>query len=532
MKDGLIYDMAVVLLYLTVILVAGFLLSRKHRADSAKDYMTGGKSLNWIQTGLVLVAMSLDTGIMGVAGIGFVWGLTIHPNAVNFWITAPLAAMFLIPIYWRSKIVTTPELLEKRFNSSSRALFSGLMTLYNIIVLGTSIYLGGLILQTVFDWNLYMSCAIIIGVVGLYVLMGGMKTVLSINIYQAIFITLSLLTVGIVCIREVGGLWDFMHLPTLSKAGSPMSSTLLPIDLNLKSQKWYAMPSGLIWAALAGTAWIACNFGMAQRLLAAKNEEHAQKAMLFTGAGATVTFFIAYAIGVAVNMMKPDLAPDKSYLYAILDLFPTGLRGLMIAALIASLLSSIDGLLTASGTLVTQDIFLRYFRPEATDKKTKQFSRIVQTIVIILALLLIPIAAREETVTRLIQDLVSIPLGVMVALFLVGVFSTRATPWAAFTGAIAGTIVMLFFYFVFPDINFMNRGIFGFTAVVVVTLVGSRFEKAPSRESLKNLTVFTLEDTKGPWVGQKAWPNLWKVIVGIILGWFAFTALWELLIRL
>src|SRR6056297_1354086 len=133
---GIGIDMFVVLLYFIVILVAGFLVSRKHRHDSANDFLTGGHSLNWFKTGLTLIAMSIDTGIMGVAGIGFVWGLAIQPNALNLWISAPLAAMFLIPIYWRSKIVTTPELLEKRFSVHSRSLFSALMTLYNVIVLG------------------------------------------------------------------------------------------------------------------------------------------------------------------------------------------------------------------------------------------------------------------------------------------------------------------------------------------------------------------------------------------------------------
>ena len=530
-ENGLIYDMLVVLLYFVVILTAGVIVSRRHREDSARDFMTGGRTLNWVRTGLALVAMSIDTGIMGVAGIGFVWGLTIHPNAVNFWITAPVAAMFLIPIYWRTKIVTTPELLEKRFNSSNRALFSALMTLMNIIVLGTSIYLGGLILLMIFNWNLFISCAVIMGIVGLYVLMGGMKTVLSINIYQAVFITLALLTVGIVCVVKVGGLWEFLHLPTLNKIGHPMPSTLLPVDLSIRSQSWYAFPAGLVWAALGGTAWIACNFNMAQRLLAAKNERHAQKAMLFTGTGATVLFFTAYVIGVCVNWLEPELEADKSYVYAILNLFPAGIRGLMIAGLIASLISTIDGLLTASGTLVTQDIYLRFIRPEAADHRIKRFSRVVQAAALAIAFLLIPLSAKEETVTRLIQDLVSIPLGVIIAVFLLAVFSTRATPWATFAGALSGTILMIFIYFAFPDINFMNRGIFGFFTVLLVASLLSRFEKAPAREDLKNLTVFTLEGVPGPWVGQYSWGNLWKWIAGMVIGWFGFTALWEWMIR-
>ena len=529
---GIGIDMFVVLLYFLVIIVAGALISRKHRNDSASDFLTGGHSLNWFKTGLTLIAMSIDTGIMGVAGIGFVWGLAIQPNALNLWISAPLAAMFLIPIYWRSKIITTPELLEKRFSVHSRSLFSGLMTLYNVIVLGTSIYLGGLILQTIFDWNLLLSCLVIMIVVGLYVMVGGMKTVLAINIYQALFVTLTLMVVGITCIHHVGGLSVLLHNDTTSAAGNPLASTMLPFDLSLKSDKWYAMPSGFIWGALAGTAWIACNFGMVQRLLAAKNEQHAQKAILFTGAGHVFTFFFAYAVGISIKMLQPELAKaDESYMYAVMNFFPVGIRGVLIAGLIASLISTIDGLLTSSGTLITQDIYLRFLKPDAGDKKIKKFARTIQAVVLVLAFLIIPLAAREQTVTRLIQDLISIPLGVMVALYLVGVFSTRATPWAAFIGALTGTLVAISIYFFFPEINFLNRGIFGFISVVITTIILSFFEKRQSIESLENLTVFSLSDVKGPWVGLASWSNLWKWILGIITAWLSLTILWELLVQ-
>lgn len=530
---NILYDMLVVLLYFVVILVAGFLVSKKHRKDSASDFLTGGHTLNWVKTGLTLIAMSIDTGIMGVAGIGFVWGLAIQPNALNLWVSAPLAAMFLIPIYWRSKIVTTPELLEKRFNVYSRSLFSGLMTLYNIIVLGTSIYLGGLILQTIFGWNLLLSCTVIMSIVGIYVMMGGMKTVLTINIYQAVFITLTLMSVGLMCIFKAGGLSAILNTPLESAAGAPLASTMFPFDLSLKSEMWYAMPSGLIWGALAGTAWIACNFGMVQRLLAAKDEINAQKAILFTGAGHVFTFFFAYAVGVSIKILQPELAKaDESYIYAILNFFPVGIRGLLIGGLIASLISTIDGLLTASGTLITKDIFLRFINPGAKDKNLKQFARIVQAVVLTIAFFIIPVAAKEQTVTRLIQDLISIPLGVMIALYLVGVFSTRATPWAAFIGALSGTLVAIMIYFFCPEINFLNRGIFGFITVVAVTMFISLFEKRQSTESLRNLTVFTLNDVKGPWVGMGSWRNLWKVILGIIAGWFALVAVWEMLVAL
>lgn len=525
-------DAGVVLLYFIIILLAGYFISKKHSKDSADDFLTGGKYLNWFKTGLTLIAMSIDTGIMGVAGIGFVWGLAIQPNAVNLWVSAPIAAMFLIPIYWRTKIVTTPELLEKRFNVSSRAFFSIIMVVYNVIILGTSIYLGGLILSEVFNWNLQISSITIIAVVGLYVMMGGMKTVLSINIYQSVFIVLTLLTVGVMCVVQVGGISGFLAIKELSRSGTELVSTKLPWDLNLFSKLWYPAPSGYIWASMAGSAWIACNFAMVQRLLAAKNEKHAQMAILFTGAGHVFTFFIAYLIGVSMKVLSPQILPDKSYITAIMDFFPVGIRGLLIAGLIASLISTIDGLLTSTSTLVTKDIYLRFVNPGSTDKQTKTFIRIVQGIVIAIAIFLIlPFALKSEIITGFIQGLVADLFGVVIALFLVGIFSTRATPKAAFAAMVIGIIATVFLD-IFSNINFVNIGIFSFVFTTFLVIVFSLFEKPKTKGELKNLTIFTLESTKKPWVGLKSWPKLGVWIIAIIIFWWGFSFLWEWLVKI
>lgn len=525
-----LFDGAVVLLYFVIILLAGFFVSRKHSKDSANEFLSGGKYLNWFKTGLTLIAMSIDTGIMGVAGIGFVWGLAIQPNAVNLWLSAPLAALFLIPIYWRSKIVTTPEYLEKRFNIASRAFFSIVMAVYNVIILGTSVYLGGLILSEVFGWNVTMGSFAIIGVVGIYVLMGGMKTVLTINIYQSVFIVLTLITVGVMCVVQVGGFADFLAIKELSRSGNELVSTRLPHDLNLFSKLWFPAPAGYIWATMAGSAWIACNFAMVQRLLAAKNEKHAQKAILFTGAGHVFTFFIAYIIGVSMKVLSPDIPPDKSYIVAIMDFFPVGVRGLLISGLIASLISTIDGLLTSTGTLITKDIYLRFLNPNSSDIRTKNFTRIIQGVSIVIALFLIlPFAMKSEIITGFIQGLVADLFGVIIALFLIGIFYPRATSKASFASMVIGLAATVTLD-IYTDINFVNIGIFSFSITTILVIMLSFFEKPKSREELRNLTIFTLDGVKAPWVGLKSWPRLGLWIVLIISGWWELTYLWEWLV--
>jgi SSS family solute:Na+ symporter len=227
----------------------------------------------------------------------------------------------------------------------------------------------------------------------------------------------------------------------------------------------------------------------------------------------------------------PDTFPDKAYIKAIYTMFPVGVRGLLVAGLIASLLSTIDGLLTAAGTLITEDIYLRFVRPNAQDKTVKRFARITQAIVIIAALALIPFAAQYRTVTKFIQSLVADMFGVIIALYLVGIFSKRATSRAAFTAMVSGILLAVYLDFG-TEISFPNVGIFSFVYAVVATLVLSRFEKPSSREKLESLTVHTISGAKGPFIGLAAWPNLWKCILAIVVLWVGLTVFWELYIRM
>ena len=525
-------DLLVVFLYFGLILFFGTKISQSHRNDSSTDYLTGGKMMGWFQTSMTLISTSINIGTIGVVGIGFVWGMAIQPNAINIWFAAPLTAVFFIPIYWRTKIITTPELLEKRFNVSCRTLFSILMTLFNIVLLGTSIYLGGYMLKYFFGWNLYASCFAILVVVSLINYTGGMKAILTIDFYQGIFISITFLILGIVTLYRLGGINGFLNIRMLSEANNILPSTLLPYDLNPFSNQWYSMPLGLIWALLAGTGWTACNFSMVQRLLAAKNEKQAQKATLFTAFGNVVVCFISYGIGVSVRVLNPELIhPDQAYLFAVMHYLPMGLRGLIVAGLVASLVSSINGLMTSSTSLVIQDLYLRFIHPDSNSHSTKQAARLVQVIILLLASLLIPLSSREETITRLIQDLVSIPLGIIAALFLLGIFSTKITPKAAFWGSVTGVLISVMIYIFMPGINFWNRGVVGSSTVFLIAVFLSFFEKRTDIRMLENLTVFTFKGSTSFFIGTKSWTNILWWIVSIQLTWLSLTYIWEIIIR-
>lgn len=523
----MILDSCIVAGYFLVVFAAGGLLARRFARRAASEFITGGRTFTWKQTGLTLLAFAVDPTYMGMAGVGFMWGMYLSQwTGVHIWVTSWIAAMFLIPIYWRTGIVTTPEYLERRFNAQCRALFSVLMAAVLIIILASAMYLGGLLVTTMLGWRLEVSVGVIAVVCTFYVIMGGLRTVMSLDVYQGVILLVALIVVTWRVLSEIGGLGGLAALDVPGDAGVPIGSMIPPMDFDPYTATLFAGPAILVWATVAGLSWIACNFGMVQRLLASRTERDAQKSLLFVAVLANIACFATFAVGAAMRSLYPDIKADQAFMKVMLEMFPGGVRGLLVAGMMAALLSSADGLLTASSTLLTQDIYLRFIRPRAGGNHLKTVTRILEAGAMIGALCLVPVAMRCQSAVTFVQDFFGSVLGVVVALYIVGVFSRRATARAAFVAMITAIVLAVCLH-KWSDLNFAYRGALSFVFAVVATLVLSRFERAPDEKRLVNLTVHTMEDMKGPWIGLQAWPGLWKWALGISAGWFTFTAAWE-----
>ena len=222
----------------------------------------------------------------------------------------------------------------------------------------------------------------------------------------------------------------------------------------------------------------------------------------------------------------PDILPDESMMKVILIMFPVGIRGLLVAGLMAALLSTIDGMLTASSALFTEDFYLRILRPSAQPNELKKVTRIVEALTIITTIALFPLVAKSQSVMAFIQSFYGDVLGVVVALFTIGIFTTRVSPWSAFTAMVSGVVFSVSLD-IFSPVNFTYIGFFSFVFTIATALVLSRLESPVPLEKLTNLTIHTLPDAKGFWVGLKSWPNLWKWAIYIAIVWFSFSAWWE-----
>ncbi len=431
-------DSLIVALYFCIVFIAGYFISRRGRASTDEEFLTGGRTRTWYQTALTLFAMGADPAVMSTAGLGFLWGFYLMQwPGVHMWFTTWFAAMFLIPIYWRSQITTTPEYLEKRFNVQSRAVFSLIMISVLIVTLAGAMFLGALLLKNLLGWSMFASVLLISGVVGFYVILGGMKTVLSLDFYQSIFVIFTLFVSMVMALVKIGGLEKFASMHALGNAKVPLASIFPPSDWSMDTSLYFPMQAVLVWATIAGIGWMSLNYGMAQRLLAAKNEREAQKGLLALSILLVFYPFCAFLIGAVMRVLSPNILPDESFMRVILDLFPVGMRGVLVAGLMAALLSTVDGMLTASSTMFSKDIYLRILRPSAGSAEQKKVARIVEALTLVATIALFPLIIKSQSAMTFIQNFYGDVLGVVVALYLSGIFSTRTTPRAGFIALVS-----------------------------------------------------------------------------------------------
>ena len=527
-------DASIVVVYFTLVLGIGYLMNRRFKDADDDEFITGGRHLTWKQTGMTLIAMMFDPGVMGNTALAFLWGFyVVQWNAVNVWFTSWFAGMFFVTIYWKSKIVTTPEYLEKRFNSASRGVFSLLMVVMLVSFLCYGVYNGGVLLNKFFGWDIYLSVAVLISLAGFYVITGGVRTMLAMDVIQGVLLVLTMLAVGITGFFLIGGIDGIRDIVEVGKAGTPLTSLTPPMDFSLNSKLLYPFPTIPTYCAIAGLSWIICNFGMAQRLLASKDESHAQKALIVAGVFNVFILTFAYLAGITMRKLMPGVEPDASFITMLTTYFPVGIRGLLVVGLMAALLSTIDGLLASSSTLLCQDIYSRFMNKKATPTHLKWVGRGIQVVIIGIVLLSIPIflsdgsIRTEKSAYEILLEFLGSIMGVLIAIFILGVFFKRTTANASLFGMIVGIILG----FILPrvtELNFAHVGTLQFLTVIFLGLAFSPLEKKKSDTELQNLTVWTIEGVKGPFIGLSTWKGLRWWAIALPLAWFLFSVVWEL----
>lgn len=431
-------DLAIIAVYAICIVAYGLFLSRTH--ESTDDYFLAGRTLSWWLIGFSLFATNVSSStLVGLSSAAYNSGIAVY----NYeWMAAVILVLFIVfflPFYLRSRVFTMPEFLERRFDQRSRFLFAGLLIFLNIIVdTAAGLYAGGLIVKILYPAFPLLGAVAILGVLaGLYTITGGLKAVVYTDAVQAVLLLVGACMVAFVAFERVGG-WSAVTAAVPAADLSLIRPTTDPV------LPWPGLITGVF---IVGFYFWATNQFMVQRTLGARNLDEGRWGALFAGLLKLPILFIMVLPGTFARLLytpatHPELAanPDLVYPTMMFDLLPVGFRGLIVAALLAAIMSSVDSTLNSASTIVTMD-FWRKLRPQASAASLVTVGRVVTFVFMAFAILWAPLIAGFPDIWTYLQSVLAYLSPPIVACFVLGVFWPRANAAGAFWGFVGGLAV-------------------------------------------------------------------------------------------
>ncbi len=437
-------DLVVVLLYVVFIVGLGFYFAR--RTKTADDYFLAGRTLTWWLIGFSLFASNVSSStLLGLSSAAFSSGISVY----NYeWMAALILVVFLVfflPFYLKTRVFTMPEFLERRFDQRSRYYFSALLVLLNITVdTAGALYAGALVVRILYPQIPLWQSVLVLGMLaGIYTIAGGLKAVVYTDAVQAVLLLLGASTVAVLSFNAVGGSWSAVVAQIPADDLSivrPASDPVLP---------WPGLVTGVF---LLGFYFWATNQFMVQRALGARDLNHGRWGALFAGTLKLPIIFIMVLPGIFGRLLYPAedypaLAQNSDLIFPTLmfDLLPVGLRGLIITALVAAIMSSVDSTLNSASTLVTMD-FIKKIKPSVPNHMLVVAGRIVTFMFMALAVLWAPQIVKFPNIWTYLQQMLAYLAPPIVACFFAGVFWRRANGSGAIAALVAGHLAAAVFF--------------------------------------------------------------------------------------
>ena len=444
-------DLAIIVLYLTGIVGLGCWAGMKRKSGiEGKSYFLAGRSLTWPVIGLALFSTNISTiHLVSLAQEGYVNGLAYGNFEWMAAFTLIALSLFFAPFYIRSDVATLPDFLEKRFSRASRDWLAIISIISAVFIhIGFSLYTGAVVLRGLFGIDIMTSIIGISLLTGLYTIIGGLLAVVLTESIQTI-----VLVIGAVCITAIGmikiGGWS-----GLAESVDPVKLTILRSADDPSGLPWYSVFLGY---PIIGLWYWCADQTIVQRVLGAKDENHARVGPLFAGFIKILPVFIFVLPGlVCLGLINGGKLPNEltdsadTYAFMITHLLPPGLKGIVAAALLAALMSTVSGALNSIATLFSFDIYRRW-RPETSDRKLVIIGRVVTFIAMIAAIAWSPFVSHFQSIFQGIVAIICYVAPPISTVFVLGVFWKRASAAAAtvtlWSGSAMGFTVFLLDWF-------------------------------------------------------------------------------------
>ncbi|MCF0041461.1 sodium:solute symporter [Dyadobacter fanqingshengii] len=544
-------DITISALYITAIFVIGLWAGLKHKkqskggANEAGAYFLAGKTLRWPTIGLALFATNIScVHLVSLAQSGFDTGLL---NGNFEWMAAfilILLALFFAPFYIRSGVSTLPDFLEKRYDRASRDWLAVISVVSAVIVhISFSLLAGGIVLQTLFGVDMYTSIIAISIITAIYTIVGGLTAVVVTESIQTIVLLFGALIISVAAYNKMGGWQPMVHV--LQATDQLEKLSMMRPHGDSSGMPWYAVFLGY---PILGIWYWCADQTIVQRVLGAKDENHARMGPLFCGFIKILPVFIFVLPGLFAYTLSQSGGLDISalqtvsegktvvnskgiYTLMITQLLPKGLVGILVAALLSGLMSQISGALNSISTLVSYDLYRRR-KPGASDRQLIRVGKISAGVALIVSLATLPLLNSYESIFNGLNDIIAHIAPPITCVFLLGIFwkkasaeSSKFTLWiGSAVGFIVFTVNKLYPETLVGQIPFMMMAFYLFCFCVLIQVIFSFiFPVRHTSESLELYWKSPLESLQTPgWKGLGNYKTLSLLLAVIMcfLFWF------------
>ncbi|MFI3320220.1 MAG: sodium:solute symporter [Rikenellaceae bacterium] len=513
-------DFLVVGLYLVVLIAIGYWVSfvKKDRVGGDENLFLAGRSLGWSSIGLTMWGTNVGPSMLiASASIGYTTGVVAGNFSWYAFVFILLLATVFAPRYLGANVQTLPEFMGKRFGDTTRTILAW-YTLATVLIswLALTLFAGGILVSQILNVSLFTSISILIVISAFFTIAGGLKAIAYTNSFQMILLIVvsAILTiVGIVKAGGVGAIFDAVpaHYWNLFQ---PSDDPNYP---------WIAI---LLGYPIMGVWFWCTDQSMVQSVLGAKNLKQGQLGANFTGWLKILDVFLFIIPGITCFVLFPDLSnPDEAYMTMVTRLLPHGMIGLVMAVLIAALVSTIDSALNSLSTVFTMDIYVKKFNPQATQKQIVNMGRVVTVLGAVVAVFM---AVGIDSIKGLnLFDVFQAILGFLApplsVVFLFGVLWKKTTSRAANFTLIFGTVISLgtgiLYLFIFPsnvyDVwpHFLLLSFYIFMLLTAFAFLISYFDKGDKQQNSLDYGELSKLEPKVKW----AWVGLVVVMIALYI---------------
>jgi len=463
-------DLAVIIVYFIAIMLVGVWAMIKTNRSNVSGFFLAGRDMTWFPVGASLFSSNIGSGhFVGLAGSGASGGLVQGTFEWNAMITLFILGWIFCPIYIASGVVTMPEYLRERLGGSRIRLFLSILSLFIYVFtkISADLFAGAIFIETALGWDLYLGICVLLAITAVYTVTGGLAAVIYTDTAQTIIMTGGALAMMFLSFKEIGGYGKLEEKyaeaipderPPNTTCGEPREDFFHvfrdPVNSDLP---WPAMLFGIT----INSVWYWCTDQViVQRTLAAKSLTHAKGGCLMAGLIKILPMYMMVMVGMCSRIVNPNVVAcateeacmeacgsasgctNYAYSLLVLQLMPSGARGLLLAVMIAALMSSLTSVFNSASTLFTCDVWVK-FRPDAKNRELMLVGRLFILVMCAVSIAWVPLieAFSDGELFNYIQSITSFLGPPITTVFVICVLWPRLNEPGAFWGLILGILI-------------------------------------------------------------------------------------------